>query len=228
MFVFSCKYVPNSPVKEAVDGILKYHPNEKITIVDSDSDNKSYYDFFSDYSNVDILDNCNKDRVPGAFYQAYKKYPNEPYYVNIQDSVIMKKSIQSWIDSDAEFISFMYFIEPFDDHNEKCMGKEFREFFPQVNYDLPKRGENYIGCYGPLFIIKNCLVKKFEKKGFIKALKSKSKLMDEVFERLWGMVATQEGWSPLEYNIEGSFQEQHVSVRNGTNEYFKKVYLGRT
>ena len=57
MFVFSCKYVPNSPVRDTVDAILKYHPDEKITIVDSDSDDKSYYDFFSDYDNIDICSN---------------------------------------------------------------------------------------------------------------------------------------------------------------------------
>ena len=228
MFVFSCKYVPNSPVRDTVDAILKYHPDEKITIVDSDSDDKSYYDFFSDYDNIDILDDCNKDRVPGAFYQAYKKYPDEPYYVNLQDCVLMKKSIQPWIESKAAFVSFMYFIEPFNDHNERCMGKEFREFFPKVDYDLPTREEEYMGCYGPMFVIKNSLVKKFEKKGFIAALKSSTKHMDEVFERLWGIVATQEGWSPSNYHIDGNFQDQHISVRNGTNEYFRKLYLGRS
>tara|TARA_B100002019_G_scaffold121711_1_gene104693 strand:- start:12052 stop:12738 length:687 start_codon:yes stop_codon:yes gene_type:complete len=227
MFLFSCKYVPNSPVRETVDAIIKHHPNEKIVIVDSDSDDKSYYDFFSSYDNVEILDDCNKDRVPGAFYQVYKKYPDEPYYINIQDCVIMKESIQSWIDSDAEFVSFMYFIEPFDDWNNKCLGNEFREFFPQVDYEIPQRGEDYEGCYGPLFIIKNSLVKKFEQKGFIKSLKSRSKTMDQVFERLWGIVAAQEGWSPSEFNIEGNFSEKHVSVRNGSNKFFEKRYLGR-
>ena len=107
MFVFSCKYVPNSPVKETVDSILKHHPNEKIVIIDSQSDDHDYYKLFSDYDTVEVLYDINKHRVPGAFYQACKRYPDEPYYVNLQDCVLLKKSLQEFINSDDEFTVYL-------------------------------------------------------------------------------------------------------------------------
>ena len=59
MFIMSCKYVSHSPVKKSVDSILKHHPNEKIVIVDSQSDNHDYHKFFSNYDTVEVLYDIN-------------------------------------------------------------------------------------------------------------------------------------------------------------------------
>jgi glycosyltransferase involved in cell wall biosynthesis len=44
MFVIACKYNPKFPfIIHLVESIRKFHPTEKIVVVDSDSDDKSYF-----------------------------------------------------------------------------------------------------------------------------------------------------------------------------------------
>lgn len=229
MFLFSCKYVPNSPVKETVDAICKYHPGEKIVIVDSQSADKSYYNFFSDYDNVDILDDCNHYRVPGAFYEVCKRYPDEPYYVNLQDCVIFKKSIQTFIEKEEEFTSFMYFFEcaQLEGSQYYYVIDWYRKWFSGTKYIPPNPGESFVGCFGPLFIIKNSLMKKIYNTGVLENIKSTSKPEDETFERVMGIIADQEGYSPLNCNIEGNYFEKSNELVHGGTEYILKYFLGR-
>ena len=159
MFVFSCKYVSNSPVKETVDSILKHHPNEKIIIVDSQSGDHDYYKMFSDYDTVEVLYDINKHRVPGAFYQICKKYPDEPYYVNLQDCVLLKKSLQEFIDSDDEFTSFAYFHDTL--HEETRHEYQYmKKVFSNTKYFLPNPSTTFIACFGPMYVIKNSMMKR--------------------------------------------------------------------
>lgn len=228
MFLFSCKYVSNSPVQQTVDSILKFHPEEKIVIVDSQSEDKEYYKLFSDYQNVEVLYDCNKHRVPGAFFEVCKRYPNEPYYVNIQDCVIMKKSIQKFIDSDDKFISFMYFFDWM--HQKNREEYQYAEsVLSNTKYEsiLPQPSQNFYGCFGPLYIIKNSLMKKIMSTGVLEKMKSTCKMHDEMGERLFGLIAEYEGYPPQEYNIEGDYKEKHSQVLSDELEYFKKIFLGR-
>ena len=227
MFVFSCKYVPNSPVKETVDSILKYHPNEKIVIVDSQSDDHDYYKLFSDYDTVEVLYDINKHRVPGAFYQACKRYPDEPYYVNIQDCVLIKKSLQKFIDSEDEFVSFAYFNDVI--HNEDRQEYQYMQrVFEGTKYILPNPRTTFIACFGPLYIIKNSLMKKFMDSGILENMKSICKPDDEMGERIFGLLAEQEGYNPLYFNMEGDIMPKWNSMLSDNLEYFTKRFLGRT
>lgn len=221
MFCFSCKYISQSPVKECVDSIIQFHPNEKIVIVDSQSEDKSYYDFFSDYENVDILNDCNPHRVPGALWETYKKYPNEPYYVFIQDSVILKKSLQTYFDSIDKFISFMYFPETAGAEGYDITAKVLSE----TTYKVPEPNAQIFGVFGPLFIIKNELMIKFKESGLMNSLKSTSKHECKACERIFGICAEQEGYSPNQFNIEGNYLERHIQVNEDKIESFKKIFL---
>jgi len=230
MFCFSCKYFDGSPVKQTVDSILTHHPDEKIVIVDSMSDDKSYYQIFSNYDNVDILDNCNSYRVPGAFYQTVKKYPNEPYYVNLQDSLMLKKSWQKFIDSPVEFISLVYFhdiILPEDRHEYQYMKK----VFSGTEYNIPNPGDSFNACFGPVYIIKNSLAMKFYNCGLLENMKSTCKIHDETGERIFGYLAMVEGFDPEIYNMEGEIISQWNKMVNDQMNYYTKNFcskLGRT
>ena len=230
MFCFSCKYFDGSPVKQTVDSILTHHPDEKIVIVDSMSDDKSYYQIFSNYDNVDILDNCNSYRVPGAFYQTVKKYPNEPYYVNLQDSLMLKKSWQKFINSPVEFISLVYFhdiILPEDRHEYQYMKK----VFSGTEYNIPNPGDSFNACFGPVYIIKNSLAMKFYNSGLLENMKSTCKIHDETGERIFGYLAMVEGFDPEIYNMEGEIISQWNKMVNGQMNYYTKNFcskLGRT
>lgn len=230
MFCFSCKYFDGSPVKQTVDSILTHHPDEKIVIVDSMSGDKSYYQMFSNYDNVDILDNCNPHRVPGAFYQTVKKYPNEPYYVNLQDSLILKKSWQKFIDDPVEFISLAYFHEmilPEDSPEYKYL----KEVFSGTGYNVPNPGDSSNACFGPVYIIKNFLAMKFYNSGLLENMKSVCKMHDEMGERIFGYLAKVEGFNPEKHNIEGEIISQWSKMVPDKMNYYTKIFcskLGRT
>ena len=107
MFCFSCKYIPQSPVKECVDSILQFHPNEKILICDSDSPVKDYYkNLLSD--NITFFDAKNQRRPFGALLESYKKYPNEENYILIHDTASLTSSIEEFIKNDSPITSFLY------------------------------------------------------------------------------------------------------------------------
>lgn len=227
MFVFSCKYVPNSPVKETVDSILKHHPNEKIVIIDSQSDDHDYYELFSDYDTVEVLYDINKHRVPGAFYQACKKYPDEPYYVNLQDCVLIKKPLQKFIDSDDEFISFAYFYDTL--HEETRHEYQYmQEVFAGTKYFVPNPCTTFYACFGPMYVIKNSMMKRFMDSGILENMKSTCKVDDETGERIFGLIAEQEGYNPLHFSMEGDIMPKWNSMLSDNLEYFTKRFLGRT
>jgi len=225
MFCFSCKYISESPIKECVDSILEFHPDEKIVIVDSQSEDKSYYDIFSNYSEVDILDNVNNYRIPGALHQTYKKYPNESHYVLIQDSIIFKKSIDSYLTSSDQFVSFMYFPEDVQ-RDENCEEYQYyKKIFSQTDYEIPSLGQKIYASFGPLFIAKKEIMKKFYDKGLLENFKSSSKLECQCAERIYGICAEQEGFNPSTCNIEGNFLERVSQVNSHDLEYFDKIFL---
>ena len=227
MFVFSCKYVSNSPVKETVDSILKHHPNEKIIIVDSQSGDHDYYKMFSDYDTVEVLYDINKHRVPGAFYQICKKYPDEPYYVNLQDCVLLKKSLQEFIDSDDEFTSFAYFHDTL--HEETRHEYQYmKKVFSNTKYFLPNPSTTFIACFGPMYVIKNSMMKRLLNSGILENMKSVCKVDDETGERIFGLIAEQEGYNPLHFNMEGDILSKWNSMLSDNLEYFTKKFLGRT
>lgn len=221
MFCFSCKYIPQSPIKECVESIIKFHPNEKIVIVDSQSENKLYYNLFLNNTNVDILDNCNPYRVPGALWETYKKYPDEPYYVFIQDSVILKESLDEFIKSNDKFISFMYFPENAGSETYDAI----KDVLSKTSYKVPESNEEIFGVFGPLFIIKNEIMVKFKQSGLMDSLKSTSKHQCKSCERIFGICAEQEGFSPKIFNIEGNYLERHVEVNDDKIKHFKKIFL---
>lgn len=224
MFGFSCNYSQNSLINQCVDSILKYHPDDKIVITDSQSENKSYYKQYIDCENIIILDNINKNRQVGSFEIIYDHFPNESYYVMIHDSLFFKKSIQKFLDSSEEFISFMYFPETFNNETKNfCVN-----VFDNTPYQVPNVGTQINASFGPLFIIKNSLIKKIKDNNLLIKLKSNSKLEDQYFERIIGIWAEQEGYSPEKNNMEGNCLSRWGEIVSDNLEYFTKIFLTRS
>lgn len=224
MFGFSCNYSQNSLINQCIDSILKYHPDDKIVITDSQSENKSYYKQYIDCENIIILDNINKNRQVGSFEIIYDHFPNESYYVMIHDSLFFKKSIQKFLDSSEEFISFMYFPETFNNETKNfCVN-----VFDNTPYQVPNVGTQINASFGPLFIIKNSLIKKIKDNNLLIKLKSNSKLEDQYFERIIGIWAEQEGYSPEKNNMEGNCLSRWGEIVSDNLEYFTKIFLTRS
>lgn len=226
MFCFPCRYFDGSPIRKCVESIRKFHPEEPIVIVDSMSEDKSYYDFFADDEKVHILDNCNPNRVPGSFYQTIKHFPNEPHYVSIHDSLILKKSIQKFIDDNSEFTTFAYFHDAAwseDRYEYEYMRRVFG-----TAYEPPSPGSPFVSSFGPMFIIKNPLMKRIYDTGAFERMTSNSKVDDQIFERLMGILAEKEGYYPPQHSIVDADAVTNVGlIINDELEYFTKYLLNR-
>lgn len=239
MFVVSCKYdgaehpnhdpsraIPKkSPIRECIKSIVEFHPNEKIVVVDSDSGDKSYFSDIQKYENVIILDCKNQNRVCGSLYETYRRFPNEKEYIVIHDSLTFNSSIQEFIDSDIECFSLMYFWEHGlnweTQHDPYCW-----EILDNSEYERPKNG-SVQACFGPMFIVKNRIVKNMERKKLFDNLKVRNKTECATWEKIFGQVFIQEGYPPSEYNIHGDYKTIVESVSSGSLKYFKKQCLGR-
>lgn len=107
MFVIPCKYNPQYPlVINLCEQIRHFHPNEKIVVVDSGSENKSYFDDIKKYDPI-ILDINNKEWMIGAYWKAYKLFPDEDYYYFMHDSMKVKDNLDSF--KTRPLTTLMYF-----------------------------------------------------------------------------------------------------------------------
>lgn len=222
MFCLSCKYIPESPIKKCIDAITYFYPNEKILIADSCSSDVSYFDWFSDYKNVEIFEN-NQSRQVGSLWEAYKRYPEEPYYVFVQDTFILKKSLDEYLKSDNALISFMYFEEIVGHNNNQY--QFINQVLSKTTYTIPEDSESFSCCFGPLLIAKNQILKNFDEKGLIGSLKTKDVFEHQCAERIFGICAKQEGYPLDRYNIEGNYLNRHHEIVSGNVETFDKHFL---
>ena len=86
--------------------IREINPQDKIIIVDSGSPNKGYFTKLNRYG-VDVLDVNNKNYDTGAYWEAYRQFPNVTDFVFMHDSLIIEKNIDASLE--YEVCSFRYF-----------------------------------------------------------------------------------------------------------------------
>lgn len=222
MFCLSCKYIPESPIKECIDAITHFYPKDKILIADSCSDDTSYFEWFIDYKNVEIFEN-NQNRQVGSLWEAYKRYPEETHYVFLQDTFILKKSLDEYLSSDNRFISFMYFTEVVGHNSQQY--QYISNVLSKTNYITPDPAQVISCCFGPLFIAQNSILKNFDKKGLSDSLKTKDVFEHQCAERIFGICAEQEGYPLHQNNIEGDYLSRHHEVVSGSVKTFDKHFL---
>lgn len=223
MFIIPCKYIDSSPIKESIESIQYYHPTDKIVIVDSCSEDKSYLNNFKNFKNVSILDTCNKNYVIGAFWNTYNHFPDEHYYVLLHDSIILKKTIPKNYLLDNNFYTFMYFNETVQSADTPEYSY-YVNFFNNTGYKIPEPYSTIYGCFGTIGIFKQNLIKKFIFNNVHK-LQPKSKFECNMHERLLGICATQEEFNPLKFNLEGDYIEKHQNLLKDELKYFKKLFF---
>lgn len=161
MFVIPCKYNPKFPhIVDLVKQIRYHHPTDKIVVVDSASDDKSYYKDIEKY-NVIIEDIDNKNWMVGAFWYAFKKYPNEEFYFFMHDSMTVKSNLDYLKEND---LTLMMTFNRYDIGNFNGWSEIISQH-SLYNYKLKGNG-----CYGPMFFCKNKIMKKMLEMGADKFL----------------------------------------------------------
>ena len=150
MFVIPCKYNPSFPfIIQLIKDIRTYHPTEKIVVVDSDSEDKSYFDILNQYD-VIIEDVNNKNWMVGAYWYAFKKFPDEEFYYFMHDSMRVKDNLDNLKEKDVTIL--MYFDRGggnFNSWGEKITNESAYEY-----------SYSGFGCFGPIFFCKNKVMKK--------------------------------------------------------------------
>ena len=111
MFIIACKWNENSRITHLIESIKKFQPDEKIVVVDSDSENKEY---FKDIKNECIIEDIkNVNYLEGALWYCYEKYKNEDFFYLLQDSMILKRNIEELKKNEITHLSyFPYHYNP--------------------------------------------------------------------------------------------------------------------
>ena len=193
MFVIPCKYTPKSPVVDCVKSIRKYYKDERIVVVDSDSDDKSYFDKIIKYD-AEVYDVGNKNYVNGALWHCYRKYKDEKFFYVIQDSMKIKMNFDYVEDRDFTCIASFpntCWAENFEGGSEEHK-RLAKELISKTNYKYLESNIDWHPVFGNSVFISRKLLDSLERNGYDKCL-GENKQGEEATERIWGMVLYQEG-----------------------------------
>lgn len=221
MFIIPCKFTNDSPIFECIESIISHHPNEKIVVVDSYSEDLSYIDKIKNLNNVSVLEKKNKHYEFGALKLCYEKYPNEKKYCLIHDSIIIKNSLSTFLQDDKSY-SIMYFYEHVTGDIQNL---SIEHFFKNTNYNFTNK-EIY-GCFGTMAIITNKIMKKFEKNKLFENLLPTNKFESQITERILGFCLNEEGCDIKTNSVEGDFLSKYTDVINHNLHYITKIFIKR-
>lgn len=222
MFIIPSKFIQNvSPIDECIDAITRFHPTEKILVVDSYSDDVSYLAKLVERDNVIISKYRNKNYECGALYCAYDEFPNEKYYALIQDSIILQSSWEKFLIDNITY-NLLYFDEG------TFMDREFNytnEVIKNTKYNLFSNG-HHIGMFGMMGVYKPDVMKTITEKNLLAAALPIDKFGSQMTERIFGICLMQDGHDLKKNSINGDFHVHYPSIQSGLT-YFKKSYHGR-
>tara|TARA_Y100000310_G_scaffold341714_1_gene441761 strand:- start:663 stop:1364 length:702 start_codon:yes stop_codon:yes gene_type:complete len=232
MFIIPCKFtaVPEgfkkSYVARSVASIKIYHPDEKILVVDSDSDDVSYLEHLKKIPNVIAVDAKNKNWLDGALWHAYENYPDEAWYCVLQDTITIKHTFDEFINGEELFYSLMWFPET-------ILGDQYIADFDKI-FDgplkkyKPMQNNNIIGCWGPCFLAKREILERLRANNLHLCMPY-DKYTSNISERLWGMCVTYEGIDITQHTIDGDYLAIALprELFNTKSKYHNKIYGGR-
>ena len=226
MFIIPSKYTPDSQIFNCIDRIKKYHPNEKILIIDSNSDGKTYFSEINKIDNVEVHDANNIHYEIGALWYVYENKLNigDSNLFLIQDSILLNRNVD--VMKDFDFCAFAY--------NEKHDGTMYKYF----NENIPTKSDyhvlsNYLMVFGSCFFAKKDFLDILYKKGANNILPI-NKFGSECMERIIGQLATQENINLVVNSLihQNNLSENGVSrLENScevySNNFFDKIFGGR-
>jgi len=190
LFSIVCKCIEQKHKQDlirCVNSIRKFHPQNPIVIVDSDSPDKSYMDEIkSTVNNVHIEDISNTGYETGAMWHVYENYPHYETIVFLQDSMELTRSLDEFEDSQLKVINL---------HNNWFGAlPQDREFaqkeLPKTNYQY--REDNFKMVQFNSMIIKRTILDTLKENGLNKVIPT-NKFGSCAMERILGIVLTDMG-----------------------------------
>lgn len=221
MFVIPCKFDRKNPIIfECVDAIKRHHPKSAICVVDSNSDDKSYYNELD--KSIIVFDAKNTNFCLEAYKIAFDNFPNIDFFYNIHDSLILQKNI-SFVETN-DLTTVRYWSDPPVDIGLDYDGSSLSiwansQMRRHLGYSMP---DSYYGVFGPMFMCTSKVMKQLSDSGFFN-IKPKSKYQSCATERICGVVL-----SNLGYDVKNSLQGYGGDIFGQYDETnVKKVHLSR-
>lgn len=211
MFLIPCKYSNNSPILKCISKIKENYPLEKIVVIDSNSDDKSYFDLIR----TDVFDiiEGNSNYEIGAYLKAFEKYQDEDRYYCIHDSLMINK-VFSERQTNCLLLTVQWFNGFWDSLNQK-------EFGRSVLGDLVE--ENFIGTLGTMMFCDKAIMKRVY--SFFKDKRLPSNKEESCgYERILGIFLG----NILGCDMYNAFQGQHINFEyRYDTTYVEKIFKKR-
>jgi hypothetical protein len=210
MFVIPCKYcLDNDFITPLVGQIRHYHPDEPIVVVDSNSSDKSYFDKVKDFGAV-VEDVGNANWMIGAYWHAFKKYPNEEFYYFLHDSMKVKDNLDTFKNRDLTIIAYF----------NRGVSASFNAWNYRIERETlyPKDSINTggMGVYGPIIMCKNKVFKSLLDKK-VDLLLPSNKAETGFLEGAYGLILEAEGYNLVDCSLYGDILElESPNGRSGT------------
>ena len=221
MFIVPCKYVKDlSEIKKCVESISTHHPEEKIVVVDSFSDDMSYIEDITKIPNVIALEKQNKNYIIGALWKAYEAYPDEHHYVLIHDSMFINKPLTKFLENDQSY-SFMHFVQEPQVRDQPVIDR-----FVGPGY-AHTPGYPMVGIFGTACIIKDNLMKRFIDNNLHQTFLPINKDECMVSERAIGVLFNLEGIDPTQNSVEHRDVLHYPYAEIHDCEYITKIIKRR-
>jgi len=222
MFIIPCKYnKEKSQIKECIESIKIHHPEEKIIVVDSFSDDTAYIKDISKIPNVIVLEKQNKNYIVGALWKVYDAFPDEHHYILIHDSMVINKPLTKFLIDDQTY-SFLYFIQ-----EPQPLDQPIIDRFVGPHYKHTP-GYPMVGIFGTSCVIKNDLMKKFVNNNLPQTFLPENKNECMVSERAIGVLFALEGIDFIKNSIEQKNILEHWSYTHPMKfEYITKTIKQR-
>lgn len=220
MFVIPCKFQKSNPIIfECVERIKKFHPYERILIVDSNSEDKSYFSL----NGVTIADIENKNYGTNAFFYAYKNFPDEKFFYCIYDSLLLNHSLEQFKQNPLTVIR--HFKSPptnigFDENGLSLSVWANLQMKRKLGFELP--GE-YIGILGPMFFASRHTLSRLEDVGLFDILPA-NKYQLCAMERIVGHTLEKLGYDIGNNSLQGEMLDFFGDY---DSTYVEKVNVAR-
>lgn len=220
MFVIPCKFEKEkSIIFECVQRIKDLHPEDRILIVDSSSDDKSYYKI----SGAIIADVNNVNYGTNAFYYAYKNFPDEEFFYCIYDSLLINKSLKQFQKNPLTVVR--HFNAPptyigFDESGNALTDWANNQMIEYMGFELT---EPYTGVMGPMFFCSRSVLSELENIGFFKILPT-NKYQLCAMERILGFTLDKLNYDIIGNSLQGEMFDFFAEY---DNTYVEKVNMAR-
>tara|TARA_Y100000593_G_scaffold74585_1_gene137360 strand:- start:434 stop:1216 length:783 start_codon:yes stop_codon:yes gene_type:complete len=232
VFVIPCKYSDTRPfIYNCIQSIRKYH-DDTIIVVDSDSDDKSYFDVLKNgFEDVIIEDIANKNYMTGAVWYAYEKYKAKNYYF-LHDSTELLGNISEYDEYDVTPVIISNSVDRWkwpkiDKSGTEVRNPDWSKSKVEEHTNLKFKLSDFRVIVGPMFLCKVDVLKKLKEIGFDKILPENKSGMEHM-ERLFGLVFEHFGYRDMieknallnSRNDDGHVAQNTLHLLNmKTNEY---------